>query len=83
MPNGGQKSPDKDLQRECLEEIVLNRFFGSFHEMKKQLTLVDGKLQELTEKLNEYEAQLVRYKYCHAGHRTKISTSENGTQTIT
>lgn len=73
--------PATDEHRKCLEEIALTGFFGLCHEMKKQLTLVDGKLQELTEKLDEYEAQLMRYKYCHAGHRTKITSCESGTQT--
>lgn len=60
----------------------MDRFFGSFHEMKKKLTILDGKLQELTDKLKDYDSQLVKYKFCHAsGHRAPISRTDAETQT--
>lgn len=70
------------LHRELLQEIAVEKFMSSFHEMKKKMTILDSKVQGLTEKLKDYESQLERYKKLHTeDHRTKISRSNAETQT--
>lgn len=71
---------ERDILRQCVTEIVDERFFSSLHEMRKKLALALTKEEQNATKLAEYERQLKDYRKCHDCHRISVDKREIGIQ---
>lgn len=62
--------------KQCLTEILDERFFSPLHELKKKLAIATSKEEQNATKLADYERELQTYKVCHDCHRLNVDTRD-------